>query len=59
MVQSGQQHHSIWGFSVLSNLFASYKDSPDSTYLMYGAPLVLFGFVALYVGVSVFRSGRV
>jgi hypothetical protein len=42
------------GFT-LSNLFDEYKDSPDSTYLELGLPLLVFGVVCLATGILAVR----
>jgi hypothetical protein len=44
-----------WG--VLKNLWADYQDSPTSTYLMMGLPLLAFSVAALVSAVAVLRKG--
>jgi hypothetical protein len=44
------------GFT-LSNLFDEYEDSPDSTHLELGLPLLVFGVVCHATGILAVRRG--
>ena len=44
-------------YGVLQNLWADYQDSPTSTYLMFGLPLLAFSLAALVGAVAVLRRG--
>lgn len=40
----------------LHNLWADYQDSPDSTYLLFGLPLVVAGLICLAGAARLFRG---
>jgi hypothetical protein len=48
----------LFVLSVASNAFDSSADSDPGTYIAVGGPFLIFGAVALYAGIGVFRRGR-
>lgn len=48
----------VWGSYVALKVFDDYKDSPDSTYLMFGIPLLAFGSIFVTAGVLIVLSVR-
>jgi hypothetical protein len=43
---------SVWGGYIALKIFADYKDSPDSTYLTIGIPLVAVGLIGVAAGLA-------
>lgn len=46
------------GVGVISNIWDSYKDSPDSTYLTFGGGFLLVGFAICGLGIWALVGGR-
>jgi hypothetical protein len=43
------------GGAIIANLWADYKDSPDSTYIMFGAPLLAVALACVVGGLFMLR----